>query len=244
MRRLTLALAGATLAAAPARAQDSVRVGDTARAASETARPFVITPAVGLLLHDQHSALRRTSPAFGLDFVYRLNSRFGIGLTGTVSRPETDGSYFPLVRIPAGDTSYYYRVSQRVVEYMYGVHGTATIPLGRFSPYAVGSLGRYTFTMDPQAVGGTRRASGPMLALGAGISFPVGRGTGITVDLRDVVLADFERGEFDATDPLLWDPERFDPVPGGKPAPRSTVHTLRLTIGLSFVPADDEEEAR
>ena len=242
MRRLTLALACAALAAVPARAQDTVRV-DEGRPAG-TGRPFVITPAVGLLLHDQHSALKRTSPAFGLDFVYRLNSRFGIGLTGTVSRPETDGSYFPLVRIPAGDTSFYYRVSQRVVEYMYGVHGTASIPLGRYSPYAVGSLGRYTFTMDPQAVGGTRRASGPMLALGAGISFPVGRGTGITVDLRDVVLADFEREEFDATDPLLWDPQRFDPVPGSKPSPRSTVHTLRLTIGLSFVPSDEEEAAR
>jgi len=243
MRRLIFTLGCATLLASPAGAQDSVRVDDTAAPTAPARRPFVITPSVGLLRHDQHSALRRTSPAFGLDFVYRLDARFGVGLTGTVSRPETDGSYFPLVRIPAGDTSYYYRVSQRVVEYMYGVHGTASIPLGRFSPYAVGSLGRYTFTMDPQAVGGTRRASGPMFALGAGISFPVGQGTGITVDLRDVVLADFDRNEFDATDPLLWDPERFDPIPGGKPSARSTVHTLRLTIGLSFIP-DDEEGSR
>ena len=238
MRRLLLALGCALLFPALAAAQNDTTTTDEGPRVAR--HPFQITPTAGVLLQDTHSGFRRSSGTFGLDFLYELTPMFSVGLTGGVARPETDGTFFPLVAIPAGDTTLYYRVSQHVVEYTYGAHGVAQFPLGRLTPFASGSLGRYTFTLDPQAVGTTRRISGPMVSVGGGAQVRLGRRSGVTFELRDVILSSFDRNDFDATDPLLRDPTRFDPIPGGKPAPRSTVHSLRLTIGLSFIPESRE----
>ena len=238
-RRILFLLCGALLAAAPARAQeaDTLLAGD--EPVSSARSPFLITPSIGLMVHDEASALRRTTGVLGLDFLYRLGETFGVGFTGSVARPETDGEFFPLVRIPAGDTSLYYRVSQPVVEYTYGIQGQARMSLGRWAPYANAAIGRYLFTLDPQANDGVRRYGGPMFSLGAGIHVPLGSRAGMSIDLRDVIFSSFERDEFDATDPLLRDP-RFDPIPGGKPDAKSTVHNLRLSVGVSFIPAARE----
>ena len=46
----------------------------------------------------------------------------------------------------------------------------------------------------------------------------------------------------DATDPLFRD-DRFDAIPAGKPAARSTVHNIRVSLGVSFVPRSKEVDA-
>ena len=238
-RRILLLLCGLALAAAPTKAQepDSVLTDDGPVTTGRS--PFQITPSIGVMLQDEASALQRTTGVLGLDFMYRLTEMIGVGFTGSVARPKTDGEFFPLVRIPAGDTSLYYRVSQNVVQYTFGIQGQAKMQLGRYAPYATASLGRYLFSLDPQAYDNVRRYGGPMFSLGAGVHVPLGSRAGMSVDLRDVIFTSFDRQEFDATDPLLRDP-RFDPVPGGKPAAKSTIHNIRLTLGVSFIPAARE----
>lgn len=239
MRRLLLLSCGVLLAAVPARAQDADTLSVEEGAVSTGRSPFQVTPSIGVLLQDESSALRRTTGVLGIDFMYRLNEMFAVGFTGSVARPKTDGEFFPLVRIPAGDTSLYYRVSQNVIGYTYGLQGQASMRVQRFSPYATAAVGRYLFSLDPQAYDQVRRYGGPMFSLGAGVHVPLGSRAGMSVDLRDVIFASFEREEFDATDPLMRD-TRFDPVPGGKPAAKSTIHNIRLTFGVSFIPAARE----
>ena len=236
-RRILLLLCAALLVAMPAGAQDTLLVDDGPVSTGRS--PFQITPSLGVILQDEASALRRTTGVLGIDFMYRLNEMFGLGFTGSVARPRTDGDFFPLVRLPAGDTSLYFRVSQPVVEYAYGLQGQAKMPMGRWSPYATAAIGRYLFTMDPQANDGVKRYGGPMFSFGGGIHVPFGNRAGMSVDLRDVIFSSFERDEFDATDPLMRD-TRFDPIPGGKPEAKSTVHNIRLTFGVSFIPASRE----
>lgn len=231
MRRLLLIVSCATLLPALAVAQDTTGVGG----AGEW-RPFVVTPFLGTQLYDRSSALEGNTPAAGIDVTYRITRMFGVGVMLGASRPLTDANMFPLVRMQAGDTSLYYRVGQRLTQYVYGLQGMASLPTAsRFNPYVDAGIGRCTFDMDPQAVGTTERYSGPMFSLGAGLSFLVGSRTGFTVDLRDIILSSFDRSRLDATDRLFRD-TNFDQTPPGQPAPSSTVHNLRLSIGVRFVP--------
>lgn len=238
MRFFRFTLLCATLAPTVAAAQQDTTMVD-ASIGSGNWRPFVVTPAIGIQAYDSRSAFKRAAGAAAMDFTYRFTPRIGVGVSLGVAIPETDGEYFPLVRQQAGDTSLYYRVSQRVTEYTYGVHASGMLPMGRFTPFALAGLGRYTFTMDPQATGGTRRYSGPLYLLGGGINVPLGDVAGFTIDVRDLILASFERERLDATDPLFRD-DRFDAIPAGKPGPRSTVHNIRVSLGVSFVPRSKE----
>ena len=239
MRRSLIAAACLALASGTLRAQDSTVVVDETSGSEAGSRPFTVTPSVGVQMYDTHSGFRRSTVAAGIDFSYRLGRMLGIGVTASAARPETDETYFPLVRQSAGDTSLYYRVSQRVEEYTIGARATGSFPIGRFLPYVGVGAGMYSLTMDPQAVGTTKRSSGPMFSFGGGINVPFGDRAGITLDLRDVVFTSFDRDDLDATDPLFRD-DRFDPIPAGKPAPRSSVHNIRFSVGVSFVPSSKE----
>lgn len=201
---------------------------------SNANRPFTVTPYLGVQHYDDQSALK-SSGVFAMDLDYRLRSWLALGLTGSASRPVTDATYFPLVRL-GGDASRYYRVSQRVTEYTLGARAMVSYPMGALTPYASGSAGFYQFELNPQAVGSTKRFSGPMTSLGIGASYRFGTRTGIAIDLRDVIYGEFDRSKLDASDPLFRD-TRFDPIPAGKPEPWSLIHNIRLAVGVSFMPA-------
>jgi opacity protein-like surface antigen len=239
MRRHLLAAACLMLVAGTLGAQDTTLVVDETAVNETGPRPFTVTPSVGVQMYDTHSGFRRSSVVAAIDLTYRLGSMLGVGLTASAGRPETDETYFPLVRQSAGDTSLFHRVSQRVEEYTVGVRATGSMPLGRLLPYVAVGAGVYSFTMDPQAVGTTKRTSGPMFSLGGGINVPFGERAGITLDLRDVVFSSFDRDDLDATDPLFRD-DRFDPIPAGKPGPKSSIHNIRFSVGVSFVPGSKE----
>jgi opacity protein-like surface antigen len=237
MRRVLLLTACAAMAASPASAQEEDRPTDSLPGAGSGRRPFTVTPFVGWQAFDGSSALRG-SPSFAIDLTYRLVKNLGISIIGSAVRPKTDSSFFPLVRL-GGDSSRYYRVSQRVTEYTVGLAAVGMLPLPRFTPYVLAGVGQYLFTMNPQATGGTTRYSGPMFAVGGGVNLPLGARAGVTLDVRDLMLASFERDRLDATDPLFHD-TRFDPIPAGKPEAKSTVHSIRISVGVSFVPDSKE----
>jgi hypothetical protein len=232
MRLLTLPAVLLLALPAVVHAQDEI-IADTTET-SNARRPFTVTPYLGYQGYDNQSALKGGG-VFALDITYRLRSWLGLGVTGSASRPVTDGSYFPLVRL-GGDSSRYYRISQRVTEYNIGVHGVVSRPMGALAPYVSGSAGFYQFEMNPQAVGTTRRFSGPMTSIGAGAKWQIGSRTGIAVEIRDVIYGNFDRSKLDASDPLFRD-LRYDPIPAGKPEPWSLLNNIRMAVGVSFLPA-------
>ncbi|HKG95980.1 MAG TPA: hypothetical protein VKA84_28970 [Gemmatimonadaceae bacterium] len=242
MTRSGLVLAALTLAAAAAARAQDVGADSTPREerGGSGGRPFLVSPSIGIQLSDRASALARSVPVASLDVNYRLTPVLAIGFSGSAARPKTDGRFFSLVELPAGDTSDFYRVSQRVTQFTYAVQAvasfTASILEGpRLHPYVLASVGGYTFTMDPQAMGRTTRYSGPSAAFGGGLRFPIGANAGVLFDARDVIFFSYERSRLDATDPLLRT-DKFDPVPLGKPAAKSTAHNIRLSLGVTFVP--------
>ena len=234
----TFVAALCTIAAIPLRAQDSVMVQEPANAgATYSSGPgtFAVTTYLGVQMHDRSSALRRSNVIGALDVIYQVGGWLGVGVTGSVSQPRTDETYFPLVEMHGGDSVFFYRVHQRVAQYTLGLQGVLSRPTGRLQPYLLAGAGAYVFSMNPQATGRVERYSGPMLSLGAGLTLQTGTRAALTIDVRDVVFASFERARLDATDPLFRT-RAFDPVAAGKPAATSTAHNPVLAIGVRFVP--------
>lgn len=246
MRRLALGLWCGLLASTAAGAQQDT-VMQTLEGRDAGPRPFTVTPYIGAQMYDKASALKSGTPVVGLDVMYRLRQMFGVGmglgLTLSAARPETDATYFPMVRLEEGPVSTYYRVSQRLTQYTYGAQLIASLPtVARFVPYLSGSGGGYLFDMNAQEVGRTTRYKGWAWSFGGGANVQVGPRTGFSFDIRDMVLFEYDRNRLDATDPLLRDP-RFDPVRSGVPAPKNPVHNFRFSVGVSFIP-DSKEGAR
>ncbi len=152
-----------------------------------------------------------------------------------MARPETDPSFYPLVSLDFGETTEIHQPAQRVTSYVIGVQGQLSKAFRQLEPHVVGGIGYYAFTLDPEQNRSDESKSGLSFNLGVGAMYTISGGAGIIVELRDVVLTDYDRDWFNLSDPLLSEP-RF-PEPGGEPpAKESTIHNLRFSLGFTYVP--------
>lgn len=203
---------------------------------------YQVTATGGYTVWDRSSALKN-SVAGGLDARYYFTERFGGGLYFHASRSNTDGTFFPLVRLDFGDTVLVYVVSQQVGAFDAGIQGFLRFPLGsRLALVGVGGIGIYSFSVDPQQsdfprVPGTveRMFSGREYTVGAGAEWGLTGNTGLRLEVRDFIYTNYDRDRFNLSDPLL----REENLPHPRlelPAKKSTIHSLRYAIGFTFVP--------
>jgi outer membrane protein W len=204
-----------------------------ASAQAETGR-FRLSAAVGAQTFAESSALK-TSFVGALDANYYITPSLAVGLFGQVARPETDPSFYPLVRLDFGEETEFHQPAQRVTSYVVGLQGQVAKAFGRLEPYVVGGVGYYNFTLDPEQNRSDESRDGVSYDLGIGAVYTFSGSAGINFEIRDVILSSYDRDWFNLSDPLLSEP-RF-PEPGGEPPEKqSTIHNLRFSIGFTYVP--------
>jgi hypothetical protein len=205
-------------------------------AAPLTAQQFDVGPKLGFLMFKEATGLKR-SPALGLDAMYHISSRLSIGARFDVSRPSTDGAFFP-AEMSFGDTTLIFAVKQPVTLLNFGAQAQVETG-GSFSVFATGSAGGYSITLDPQAARGRRSLTEFGFAAGGGLRLRTGGGTSIRLEVQDLVLTNFRRRDLNPVEP------RFQPVRFPNALERhdefdGTAHNLYLSIAFSFTPGGSQ----
>lgn len=207
--------------------------------AQQDTKQWVVTPRGGITRYAREASLK-TSPFVGLDAAYYFTQMFAIGTTLSVGRSNSRGEDFVAAlnfgTPTAGDTTQYYGVTQPVTMFDAAVNGTVRMPAGRFSPFLSGGVGVYTMYLNPQVTGSPRRLSNMSLNFGGGLDLQVGRGAGVQIALRDMILTDYDRDFLNPTDARFVEfrfPEDFIAPPEKK----GTLHNLQFSVGFSFRPS-------
>lgn len=191
---------------------------------------------------DESSGLE-DAVAGGIDARYFLTGNLGAGFYFQASRPNTDGTFFPLVRLDFGDTVLVYTVAQQVGSFDLGVQAFYRVVIGsRLAVVGFGGGGIYAFSVDPQQADFPRRPGTfdrffyePEYTFGGSLDIALGQNAGFRVEVRDLVYADFDRDRFNLSDPLF----REENLPHPRlelPEKKDTIHNLRYTVGFTFVP--------
>ena len=248
MRHALLALAAAALAAPGALlAQDPTRdtlllTPGASTGAGAGGRSFTLMPHVGMMRYSIYSGLEN-APALALDARYDLTPRVAVGTAISLARANTRGGDFvTALRYgdpSKGDTTFIFRLQQPVTMLDASLNATVTLPtlVSRLEPYVTGGAGLYTFFLDPQANAGTGRDFSRLSALmGGGLRVRLSPAAGITFDVRDLVLTNFDRERLAPSQARFRTnvyPEDFAPPP---PA-RDIVHNVMFSVGFTWTPA-------
>lgn len=189
---------------------------------------------VGGVVPQEASSLE--SGAFvGLDALFHVTDRLKIGPTAEYVRTETDGAFFPQQVAFGADSSRVFETGQRISVLQFGgIARFELMPDERFNPYVMGGAGGYTLYLETQSNDGFSRVTDVQFQFGGGVHWAVSDAAGVQIDVRDVVYTNFDRS---ALDPINPGPGvmRLDPDPS-LPDAEETVHNIRFSIGLSYVP--------
>lgn len=228
--RLGLALMGLALASPMASAQQAGEYG--------------VTVLAGQATYAEGSALG-SAPMAGLEAHFLPTTMFGVGFYVMGSRPTTDERYFPMTRMEFNDSVYHYLVSQQVLNVDFGVSGSVRAGIGSFEVMGLAGVGRYYFSLDNERISSPRQVpnedydsfGGLEYMLGGSVGYNFGESGAIRVQVRDMVYTDFDRNQFDVSEPLLA--ARNVPHPNQDlldSENNSTIHNIRLNVGFTFFP--------
>ena len=202
---------------------------------------YTVVVTGGRTLFDDASALKDALHA-SVEARYNIRRHIAIGPYLTISRPLTDETYFPLVRMAFSDTVYHLLVNQQVTMLEPGIEAAITVPVGPFEFQGTGGLGIWMIIRDPQrswrpGIPGDdpNRKDGPSVVLGGALAYSFGDSGGLRVGVRSVMMRDFDREFLNTSDPLLPSEHIPHPRPNLPPA-KSTIHNLRLEAGFHFSP--------
>lgn len=208
-------------------------------------RQFTITPRAGYVRFDRASSIENGG-FIGADAVYSLTSAFSIGITASWARANTRGEDFVAALTfgdpSAGDTTFYFNVTQPVSVVTYEAMAAARLPLAyaRVSPFLMGGIGAYTVYLDPQVVAGSRKMSHLGASIGGGLEMRLGERSGLRLEVRDQIFTKYNRNRLSPTDPRFTAtafPEDF-PTP---PAAKETLHNLAFSFGVTLTPTTGGE---
>ena len=203
-------------------------------------KQFSITTRLGAITPERASSVN-TGFLVGLDTEFALNKYFGIGALLDVSRSNTHREDF-VARLrygnPAvggGDTVFYQYLSQPLNTINIGAFALARYPMGKIAPFVMGGVGNYTLLLDTQVAGRAARQNDLSYTLGGGVWFQLSESTGIQLDVRSLMLQNYNRAFLDPSagkSPNTVFPEDFPEVPAAKNTSQNTIFTL----GFRYVP--------
>jgi len=178
--------------------------------------------------------------------IYQITDRIGVGPSLQYTRNSSDGSFYTGVLDFGADSARVFQVGQTLNT----LHYTADVrfdflPENDIDPYVLGGIGGYTTYLETQANSGIGRLSDLLFQIGGGIRWSVSEGAGVIIDLRDVVYTNWDREDLNPIRPehrncsVPGDPGstcRFPDAETSTPDANSTLHNIRFTIGLTFIP--------
>lgn len=226
----------------------AVLAGPRLAAAQYQAGQWRATPIFAVNTYDDATPFQTTT-FIGGDISYSVTNNISLGLSVGFSRPEVDGSYFPLAFFElAADTAFLFEAGYQATEVDYAAMLTLGLPLQRFYAYAMGGAGATTYFLDQQTfrdvvqLTDTKSLTYLLVPLGAGVSYSVSSLIGVRLEFRDDILMDFDRDEFN---PIAegefrntCEVENFCIIEanGDPPEAKDTVHNFRFAIGFEFTP--------
>ena len=202
---------------------------------------FQVGPRIGYVKYATKTGiaddgLKSSSAVLGLDGLYSLTNNIGLGFRLDLSRPQTDGSFFPAEMI-FKDTTELFQISQplTILEYFAKIEvGTG----GAFNLFVNGSVGGYNITLDPQVADGLRSLKDLAFGLGGGLAIAAGSGTHVRLEVVSAMWQNFDRS---ALNPVSG---RFTPVQFPQAIPAQTpfkggVNNLQFSLAFSFAPGGE-----
>lgn len=215
------------------------------------------TPVFGYTTFDEKTPFEST-PMIGGTVQYSFNSVVSAGVGMGYTRPDVDGSYFPLVLFKVdADTSILFQGGYQSSQWNYYGFLTAGVPLSKLYLYAQGGVGGITTWFDRQAFRDQQIRTGEtsvtnlMIPLGVGISYAVSSLVGVRIDVVDEIWTGFDRNRLQPTlnsnSPFnegrflnTCEVENFCILDANGTPPEvsdsETVHNFRFSIGFEFTP--------
>ena len=202
---------------------------------------FQVGPRLGYVKYATKTGIRddgfkSSSAVLGLDGLYGLTNNIGLGFRLDLSRPQTDGNYFP-AEMTFKDTIQLFKISQplTILEYFGKIEvGTG----GSFNLFVNGSVGGYNITLDPQVADGLKNVKDMAFGLGGGLAIQAGGSTHVRLEVNSAIWQNFDRS---ALNPVSG---RFNPVqfPQAIPAQapfKGGVSNLQFSLAFSFAPGGE-----
>lgn len=196
------------------------------------AQQFDIGPRLGVVSFEEATGLREAA-MLGVNAIYHISSKIGLGVRFDVSRPRTEGSFFP-AEMSFGDTTLIFSVTQPVTVIQYGVEGMLETG-GSLSLFATGSVGGYNITLDPESARGRRTLSELAFSAGGGVRFRTGSGTSVRLEVQDMIFVNYERNALNPVEPRFL-PVRFPDVVPRQPDFDGTAHNIYFSLAFTFTP--------
>lgn len=196
------------------------------------AQQFEIGPRLGYVKFQEETGLENAA-LLGVDTRYRVTRNLGVGFRLDVGRPGTDGQYFP-AEMTFSDTTLIMQASAPVTLLQYQALGEFGIG-GTLGLFVNGSAGGYTLYLDPQATNGSNSVSEWGFSVGGGVRYNTGGGTSIRLEVQDLIMTNFDRGNLDPVEPRFR-PVRFPDVVPTQAAYEGTAHNIYVALAFTFTP--------
>jgi hypothetical protein len=210
-----------------------VALGLAALAAGPVAaQNFEIGPRLGYVKWKEATGMTG-SAMLGVDAVYRISSRIGIGARFDVARPGTDDQFFA-AEMSFGDTTLIFAVKQPLTVLQYGVQAQIETG-GRFSAFVKGGAGGRTIHLDPQSASGRVSLTEWAFMAGGGIRIHSGGGTSVLLEVQDLIYPNFARNDLNPVEPR-FQPVRFPDVVPLQPEFDGTAHNIYAALSFIFTP--------
>ncbi len=181
----------------------------------------------------------------GISANYFLTEMFQIGLAVDISRPVSNGAYFPAVEMEVSGQQSLSFVNQRIT-IADAIAQVEWMANSSFAPFVNAGVGWYVVwpeasKSDQAAVTGYESFSDLMLNVGVGLDWRLGDTTGFRVEVGDQIYTGWER---DGLYPILDDPavfpiyatELYPDLVAAPPEAKTTLHNFRLLLGFTFMP--------
>lgn len=178
--------------------------------------------------------------------LYQVTSRIALGPALQYTRNSSDGSFFTGVLDFGADSARVYQVGQTLNTLHYTLDGRFDIlPENTIDPYVMAGIGGYTTYLETQPNENIGRLTDLMFQVGGGIRWALSPNAGLSIDLRDVVYTNWDRSNLNPIRPehrncsVPGDPSsacRFPDAETSTPDAKDTIHNLRFSIGLTFIP--------
>lgn len=207
--------------------------------------PWSVDVSGGALIYQEASSLE-TGVLVGIEALYHITPRLSVGPGAQYIRAETDPTFFVGVYNFGADSTRVYHVGQRINTLQYaGVARFDVAPDATLNPYVTAGAGGYTLYLETQSNDGFERLTELLLQFGGGVHYGVSESAGIQLDVRDVVYTNFDRAQLNP----IPEANRNCPTPGTPsgdcrfpaaerdlPAAEETLHNIRISLGLTYIP--------
>jgi hypothetical protein len=199
-----------------------------------------VTTRIGALKFDRAASLE-TAPLLGVDVSYSLSPQFSLGTSLNVGSIKTRAEDFLTTQtygVPTtGDTTFIFATGQTVNMMNATLTGVIRpFSSGRVVPFALLGAGYYGIFMDPQINRGTRKFSGFTGTVGAGLQFQLSSTSGIQLDVRDLILTNYDAAQLEPSDGRFAPSDLFDEDFTGVIEPKSTLHNFAVSLGFKYTP--------